>query len=158
MYGEQPDYQTLSELSGYSVENVKRAHECADLTISLSTTINEDEDTTLADIIEDQYSALDNIGQVNDKVALETIFAIANLGEREEFIIKARNGFYDRIYTLREVGDKLGITRERVRQLETKALEKLKNASKKSYFQTMCQRRLEENDNCISELKLTHMI
>ena len=68
-----------------------------------------------------------------------------------------RRNFYGRIYTLREVGDKLGITRERVRQLEIKALEKLKNASKKSYFQPICQSRLEENDNCINELKLTHM-
>ena len=105
-----------------------------ELTISLSTTINEDEDTTLADIIEDENSNLDNIGQVTDKVMLQRILDIAALGERDDFIIKARFGFYGRIYTLQEVGEKLGLTRERVRQLEKKAIIKLKRASEKKYF------------------------
>jgi RNA polymerase primary sigma factor len=105
-----------------------------ELTISLSTTINEDEDTTLADIIEDENSNLDNIGQITDKVMLQRILDIAALGERDDFIIKARFGFYGRIYTLHEVGEKLGLTRERVRQLEKKAIIKLKRASEKKYF------------------------
>ena len=118
-------------------------------------TINEDEDTTLADIIEDESSSLDNIGDVTDKVTLQTIFDIAALGERDMYIIKARNGFFGRVYTLQEIGDKFGLTRERVRQLEIKALKKLKTASNRRDFSRICQYNMEKSDN---ELALARMM
>lgn len=153
--GDYPNVNTLCELTGYNEELVNRCLEYMDTIISLSTTINEDEDTTLADIIEDESSSLDNIGDVTDKVALQTIFDIAALGERDMYIIKARNGFFGRVYTLQEIGEKFGLTRERVRQLEIKALKKLKTASKRRDFSRICQYNMEKNDN---ELALARMM
>ena len=76
---------------------------------------------------------LDNIDQANDKILIESIFAKANLSEREEYVIKARNGFYGKVYTLAEIGEKFGVTRERIRQIEIKAMSKLKKTLEKKY-------------------------
>ena len=133
VYGEYPSNEKIAELTNFSIDSIKRALECMDLTISLSTVINEEDDITLAEVIEDEDSSLDNIDQANDKILLESLFSKANLSEREEYVIKARNGFYGKVYTLAEIGEKFDVTRERVRQIEIKAMGKLKNALERKY-------------------------
>ena len=62
--------------------------------------------------------------------------ALLTLSDREREIIKMRNGFYDnRVYSLEEIGIKFGVTRERIRQIEAKALIKLRHPSKRYFFE-----------------------
>ena len=62
--------------------------------------------------------------------------ALSNLNEREREVIKMRNGFYEnRVFSLEEIGMKFGVTRERIRQIEDKALQKLRHPSRRKYFE-----------------------
>ena len=124
-----PSDEKLAEITGYSVERIKLARECMEFTVSLSTPVNEDEDVTLADVIVDENSSLDSFDRVNDKIIIENILLSTYLTEREKYIIKARNGFFGQIYTLEEIAVKSGLTRERVRQIEAKALGKLQKTA-----------------------------
>ena len=72
-------------------------------TISLSTVINEEDDITLAEVIEDQDSSLDNIDQANDKILLESLFSKANLSERE--VLKHNDYIASKNYILSSLRD-----------------------------------------------------
>ncbi len=122
-----PSIEEISEITHYEIGTVKRAIECMDLTVSLSTPINKDH--VLADVIEDYDSNFDNVDHVANRELVLSLFKKAHLNDREMFIIKARYNFLDRKYTLEEIAKRYGITRERVRQIELKVLNKLKKAS-----------------------------
>lgn len=124
--GIEPTVNILSTMTGYPVDKIEIALEASNKVLSLYYPVNEDADTTLADIIEDEASVFDTIASTTNKVLVESIFTSAKLTDKEEFVIKARNGFFDQIYTLESIGQKMGVTRERVRQIEIRALRKLK--------------------------------
>ena len=127
-YGRFASVEELSEITNYGIDIVKRAMECMELTVSLSTPINGDQ--ILADVIEDYNSNFDNIEHATNRAVLQSILENANLSDREMYIIMARYNFLDKKYSLEKIAKKYGITRERVRQLELIILEKLKRASK----------------------------
>ncbi|MGN1311506.1 MAG: RNA polymerase sigma factor RpoD/SigA [Bacilli bacterium] len=95
--------------------------------VSLETPVGEEEDTTLMDFVDDKdFSVEDNVFNEDLRKTLEWAFN-DGLTEREIQVIKARFGFDDnKIMTLEEVGKMFGVTRERIRQIERKALRKLK--------------------------------
>ena len=97
--------------------------------VSLDSPIkNEDgnEDSTIGDFVADE-NAFDPVQALTYEEFADTVFNKVNLSDREKEVIRYRFGFYGRIYTLEEVGKILGVTRERIRQIQYKALRKLRN-------------------------------
>ena len=130
--GEFPSDEKISEMSGIPVDKVVIARNNMDLTVSLSTPIggsgDEVNDTFLGDMIEDTNSSLENNAH---KLYLEEFFEAFELSgyitPKEKEILKYRFGFYDgKEYTLEEVGQMFGVTRERIRQIQKKALTKVR--------------------------------
>ena len=98
--------------------------------ISIETSVSgEDEDSTLADFIEDseEYTPFEELSREDLKKKLKEV-VLENLNEREKQIIQMRFGFdMPSDYTLEEVGKEFQVTRERIRQIEAKALKKIRN-------------------------------
>jgi RNA polymerase primary sigma factor len=128
--GRIPSDLELSEITGLSLDNVRDARECMDMCISLFTpTGREEKDSTLGEILpNDEESLEERFDNYYMSEYLDKLLDIASLNEREIFVLKARNGFFGKIYTLEEIGKHYGITREGVRQIEKHGLEKLRTA------------------------------
>ncbi len=112
--GKIPSNNELSEMTGISLDRIKQARECIEMTVSINTPIrNEEKESTLEDIIPDTRDSLEkNLDLYYMRKYLEKIIDVASLNEREEYVIKARNGFYGKILTLEEIGNKYNCTRE----------------------------------------------
>lgn len=131
--GETPSEETISDILGISIEKVRSSQRIiAGNTVSLSQIVkNGDEsgDSEIGDFIED----LESKGKdFSDGLFYEqfrnAVFNSGILNEREKIVIAYRFGYVDgRTHTLEEVGQKLNVTRERIRQIESKALRKLRN-------------------------------
>lgn len=130
-FGRDPAVEELSEEVGIPVEKVKNIMKTAMDPISLETPINGEEDSHLGDFVEDK-SALPPAETAFKIILKEQINKVlATLTERESRVIKYRFGLEDGWQrTLEEVGQKFGVTRERIRQIEAKALRKLRHPSR----------------------------
>jgi RNA polymerase primary sigma factor len=123
----QPTTEELAKYSGQPVEKIEQMLEYARIPVSLDKPVGEDGDSQLGDFIEDEdsESPTDRVSQVLLREQL--LEAIDSLPPREQRILRLRYGFQDgQMYTLAEIGQRLGITRERVRQLEAQALGRLR--------------------------------
>jgi RNA polymerase primary sigma factor len=123
----QPTTEELAKYSGQPVEKIEQMLEYARIPVSLDKPVGEDGDSQLGDFIEDEdsESPTDRVSQVLLREQL--LEAIDALPPREQRILRLRYGFQDgQMYTLAEIGQRLGITRERVRQLEAQALGRLR--------------------------------
>jgi RNA polymerase primary sigma factor len=123
----QPSTEELAKYSGQPVEKIEQMLEYARIPVSLDKPVGEDGDSQLGDFIEDEdsESPTDRVSQVLLREQL--LEAIDALPPREQRILRLRYGFQDgQMYTLAEIGQRLGITRERVRQLEAQALGRLR--------------------------------
>jgi RNA polymerase primary sigma factor len=129
--GRDPAVEELSVEVGLPVEKVKNIMKTAMDPISLETPINGEEDSHLGDFVEDK-SALPPAETAFNLILKEQINKVlATLTERESRVIKYRFGLEDGWQrTLEEVGQKFGVTRERIRQIEAKALRKLRHPSR----------------------------
>jgi RNA polymerase primary sigma factor len=127
-HGYEPGVPEIAHMLGIDESTVARVWTVAQGTISLETPIGTDEDQNLASVIEDvdHLNAFDRIADVDAKNAIAHV--LAELNPKEERVIRMRFGIgVDRECTLEDIGQALGVTRERIRQIEFKALEKLKN-------------------------------
>jgi len=129
--GRDPSLEELADEVGLPVEKVKNIMKTAMDPISLETPINGEEDSHLGDFVEDK-SALPPADTAFNLILKEQINKVlATLTERESRVIKYRFGLEDGWQrTLEEVGQKFGVTRERIRQIEAKALRKLRHPSR----------------------------
>jgi RNA polymerase primary sigma factor len=129
--GRDPAVEELAVEVGLPVEKVKNIMKTAMDPISLETPINGEEDSHLGDFVEDK-SALPPAETAFNLILKEQINKVlATLTERESRVIKYRFGLEDGWQrTLEEVGQKFGVTRERIRQIEAKALRKLRHPSR----------------------------
>ena len=134
-YGYFPTNEEIANYLNFSVEDVisTRNNMLNSTVISLNTTIGDDEDTTLEEfIVADNEDSFD-ITSANElqeicKEALDT------LTEREKYVLMHRYGFDGTPKTLEKVGEMLGVTRERIRQIETKAIRKLRHPTRRKLF------------------------
>jgi RNA polymerase primary sigma factor len=99
--------------------------------ISLETPVGEEEDSHLGDFIEDKNAVSPQEAIVNNSLAENTRRVLATLSAREEQVLKMRFGIGEKAnHTLEEVGQDFEVTRERIRQIEAKALRKLRHPSR----------------------------
>jgi RNA polymerase primary sigma factor len=126
--GREPELEEVAELLGVSVEKAREIGLAAQQPISLDTPIGDDESSFLADFIEDTSSPTP-VEAVSRLLLQETVAeAMSCLTQRERQVVELRFGLHDgRARTLAEIGEELKVSRERVRQIETEALAKLRH-------------------------------
>jgi RNA polymerase primary sigma factor len=125
----QPTVEEVAELSGVSAERVALVRQHRRPLVSLSTPLDAEGETELGEIIPDEgaVSPYEAAAAALEKRALTE--QLRRLEEREEEVLRARFGLDGVPLTLAEIGDKMGVTRERVRQIEARALGKLRHPS-----------------------------
>lgn len=130
-YGRDPTLEELSEETGLSIERLNYIFKIMKQPISLETAIGEEEDTTLKDFIEDQNTLKPDEVTFNSALSVKIRELLKTLSAREEKVIRLRFGIGEKqAYTLEEVGHKFGVTKERIRQIESMALRKLKHPNR----------------------------
>ena len=130
--GRDPSAEEISQrMEGISPEKVREIQKIALEPVSLETPIGEEDDSHLGDFIEDKEALSPDQYASNQLLKDEINSVLSGLTEREEKVLRLRFGLYDgRTRTLEEVGREFSVTRERIRQIEAKALRKLKHPSR----------------------------
>ncbi len=130
-YGRPPSPEEIAEKMEMSVDKVRRILKTAKEPISLETPIGEEEDSHLGDFIEDKSILNPSDNVMHRNLAEQTRKVLATLTPREERVLRMRFGIGERSdHTLEEVGQQFGVTRERIRQIEAKALRKLRHTTR----------------------------
>ncbi len=134
--GDSPNLEDISRKTGLSVEKVGKTMKISDAPVSIETSLG-DNDFTLGDLIANP-GASSPLTEFIDISLRETIDAVlSTLTPREEKVVRMRLGIGETTdYTLEEVGDHFGLTRERIRQIEVKALNKLKHPERRKRLQS----------------------
>jgi len=127
--GKEPDVDTIAKEVGLTVEKVKNVIKITKEPISLEAPIGNEEDGRFGDFIEDKNSISPAESILKDDLKLQIEGVLEQLNEREKAVIKMRFGIMDdeSDRTLEEIGKELNVTRERVRQIESSAIKKLKH-------------------------------
>jgi RNA polymerase primary sigma factor len=129
--GREPTPAELAKKLGLPLEKVRKTLKIAKEPLSLETPIGEDGDSNLGDLIEDQNAILPIDATIQSNLRETTTRVLASLTPREERIVRMRFGLgMNSDHTLEEVGQQFSVTRERIRQIEAKALRKLKHPSR----------------------------
>lgn len=129
--GREPLPEEIAERMEMPVEKVRRILKIAKEPISLETPIGDDEDTHLGDFIEDKKAILPSEAVVAKNLMEQVRQVLATLTPREEKVLRMRFGIGEKYdHTLEEVGRDFKVTRERIRQIEAKALRKLRHPSR----------------------------
>ncbi len=129
--GREPTPEELSEKLMMPVDKVRKVLKIAREPISLETPIGDEEDGSLGDFIEDKNATQPLESAVNSNLRETTTRVLASLTPREERVLRMRFGIgMNTDHTLEEVGQQFSVTRERIRQIEAKALRKLKHPSR----------------------------
>ena len=123
--------EIAARMDGISADKVREIQKIALEPVSLETPIGEEDDSHLGDFIEDKNSLSPDQYASNQLLKDEINTVLSGLTEREEKVLRLRFGLYDgRTRTLEEVGKEFNVTRERIRQIEAKALRKLKHPTR----------------------------
>ena len=129
--GREPTPEELAEKLGMPLEKVRKVMKIAKEPISLETPIGDEEDSHLGDFIEDKNAILPVDAAIHSNLRETTTRVLASLTPREERVLRMRFGIgMNTDHTLEEVGQQFSVTRERIRQIEAKALRKLKHPSR----------------------------
>jgi RNA polymerase primary sigma factor len=129
--GREPTPEELAEKLGMPLEKVRKVLKIAKEPISLETPIGDEEDSHLGDFIEDKNAVLPIDAAIQSNLRETTTRVLASLTPREERVLRMRFGIgMNTDHTLEEVGQQFSVTRERIRQIEAKALRKLKHPSR----------------------------
>ena len=129
--GREPTLEEIAERMGMSLEKVQKILKITKKPISLETPIGEEEDSRLEDLIEDKEAISPQDAAISSNFVKQIQKVLSTLNEREEKILRMRFGIGEKHdHTLEEVGQDFKLTRERIRQIEEKALRKLKHSSR----------------------------
>ena len=127
----EPSEEELAEKMGTSVEKIREIYKISQEPVSLETPIGEEDDSHLGDFVPDERNMSPEEYATNEMLKDEISEVLLTLTEREEKVIRLRFGLEDgKSRTLEEVGQMFGVTRERIRQIEAKALRKLRHPSR----------------------------
>lgn len=130
-YGREPTPEEIAERMNYPLEKVRKVLKIAKEPISLETPIGEEEDSHLGDFIEDKKVVSPGDAVVNSNLSEQIRKILKTLTPREEKVLRMRFGIGEKAdHTLEEVGKDFNVTRERIRQIEAKALRKLRHPSR----------------------------
>ncbi|MDO9707369.1 RNA polymerase sigma factor RpoD [Paracraurococcus lichenis] len=129
--GREPTPEELAEKLGMPLEKVRKVLKIAKEPISLETPIGDEEDSHLGDFIEDKAAIIPLDAAIQSNLREATTRVLSSLTPREERVLRMRFGIgMNTDHTLEEVGQQFNVTRERIRQIEAKALRKLKHPSR----------------------------
>ncbi len=129
--GREPTVEEIAKELGLPVEKIIEANRTAADTLSLDTPVGDEEDTSIGSFVEDERTPGPADATSNAMLAEALKEILDTLTEREADVLKMRFGMYDgRTHTLEEVGQIFGVTRERIRQIENKAIRKLRHPSR----------------------------
>ena len=135
--GREPTPEELAKKLGMPLESVRKTLKIAREPLSLETPIGEEGDFNLGDLIEDKNAILPIDAVIQSNLRETTTRMLASLSPREERIVRMRFGLgMNSDHTLEEVGQQFSVTRERIRQIEAKALRKLKHPSRSRILRT----------------------
>ena len=127
-YGREPTSEEIAKVMGVPVEKVDDILKISKEPVSMDTPIGEEEDSHLGDFIEDKSTLQPEQHAADEMLKEELEVALQSLTEREQKVIRLRFGLEDgKARTLEEVGQEFSVTRERIRQIEAKALRKLRH-------------------------------
>jgi len=130
-FGREPTPEELSKKLAMPLEKVRKVLKIAKEPVSLETPVGDEEDSTLGDFIEDSNALIPVDAAVQTALKNTTTKVLASLTPREERVLRMRFGIgMNTDHTLEEVGQQFSVTRERIRQIEAKALRKLKHPSR----------------------------
>ncbi len=126
-HGREPSNEEVAEYLDVDLERVEMLRLIGLTPVSLETRVGPDGDSTLAEMLEDPHAASPLQGLVDGDLVGETAVILGSLPEMERAVLRLRFGIgHERQHTLQEIGERFGLTRERIRQLEIKALEDLR--------------------------------
>ena len=129
--GREPTLEEIAEELNLPIEKIIEANRTAADTLSLDTPVGDEEDTTIGSFVEDERTPGPADATSNALLAEALKEILDTLTEREADVLRMRFGMYDgRTHTLEEVGQIFGVTRERIRQIENKAIRKLRHPSR----------------------------
>ncbi|HKW61284.1 MAG TPA: RNA polymerase sigma factor RpoD [Candidatus Acidoferrum sp.] len=138
--GREPTSEELAKRLDMTLEKVRQTRKIAQTPISFETPIGEEEDSHLGDFIEDKDVVSPSDAAISLSLRETMARVLKKLSPREERIIRMRFGFEDgNQHTLEEVGEVFAVTRERIRQIEAKALRKLRHPSRSSHIRTFLE-------------------
>jgi len=138
--GREPTAEELAKRLDMTIEKVRQTRKIAQTPISFETPIGEEEDSHLGDFIEDKAVISPSEAAMNLSLKEKMASVLRKLSPREERIIRMRFGFEDgNPRTLEEVGQVFAVTRERIRQIEAKALRKLRHPSRSNLVRTFLE-------------------
>lgn len=139
-FGREPTPEEISEEMKIPVEKIKKVMKIAKEPVSLETPIGEDEDSSLGDFIEDKSAKNPSDEVMYLKLKEHTSGILDTLSQREASVLRLRFGIdCDSDHTLEEVGRKFNVTRERIRQIEAKALRKLRHPTRSRILKTFTE-------------------
>ena len=125
--GREPTPEEIAQEMGLDVEKVEHIMKISQETVSLESPVGEEEDSKLGDFIEDDKNLSPEENAINQLLKGHVNEFLSELAPREQKILRMRFGLENgRTHTLEEVGQEFGVTRERIRQIEAKSLQKLK--------------------------------
>jgi RNA polymerase primary sigma factor len=129
--GREPTPEELAVKLGMPLEKVRKTLKIAKEPLSMETPVGDEEDSHLGDFIEDKNAVLPIDAAIQSNLRDTMTRALASLTAREERVLRMRFGIgMNADHTLEEVGQQFSVTRERIRQIEAKALRKLKHPSR----------------------------
>jgi RNA polymerase primary sigma factor len=139
-YGVEPNSEQLAQSLGITMQKIDGLIQASQDPVSLDMPIGDDENTTLGNLILDKTSLDPQEFLIHTEMRIQLERILHSLDEREQMIMRVRFGFEDddrRV--LKNIGEKLGISRERVRQLEAQAIRKLRLAARKNFLREYLQ-------------------
>ncbi len=138
--GREPTPEEIAEKMELPVDKVRKVLKIAKEPISLETPIGEEEDSHLGDFIEDKNAINPSEAVIDHNLSIQTRKVLATLTPREEKVLRMRFGIGEKSdHTLEEVGQDFDVTRERIRQIEAKALRKLRHPSRSKQLKSFIE-------------------
>ncbi len=139
-HGREPTPEEIAEKMEFPLEKIRKVLKIAKEPISLETPIGEEEDSHLGDFIEDKRIISPGDAVINYSLAEQTRKVLNTLTPREEKVLRMRFGIGEKAdHTLEEVGKDFSVTRERIRQIEAKALRKLRHPSRSKQLRSFAE-------------------